>query len=63
MANIKSLLGTRKYLKGRITQIENSLGDIESVSDLSELEFAIKSLDDALAKFELVYDLNPFKFS
>jgi hypothetical protein len=54
MADIKSLLGTRKYLKGRITQIENSLGDIESVSDLLKLEVAIKSLDDALAKFEPV---------
>jgi hypothetical protein len=47
-------LGTRKYLKGRIRQIENSLGDIESVSNLSKLEVAIKSLDDALAKFEPV---------
>jgi hypothetical protein len=54
MADIKSLLGTRKYLKGRITQIENSLGHIESVSDLLKLEVVIKSLDDALAKFETV---------
>jgi hypothetical protein len=34
--------------------VENSLGDIESVSDLSKLAVAIKSLDDTLAKFEPV---------
>lgn len=50
--DIKSWVNKRKFLKGRITNIENSLGNVESITNISDLELALDRLNDIFKTFE-----------
>lgn len=54
MVDTKSLISTRKYLKGRITLTENNLGDIHAITDISQLDTSLQFLKDIIEKFETV---------